>query len=190
VGEWGYVEGFCGIVKCRDLGIIMASVWPQFGLSLAFVWPLFEMGGYLMSFTQQLMQFVIKHWLMSSAFLGLLILLFIEEARSKGLGTQLSVQKAVDLINHEKAVVLDLRDKNAFKEGHIIDAINIPKADLDQNLNRIINFKQRPVIVVCPNGQQSVQVAQQLKKKGFEKAQALSKGIQGWKNESMPLKKS
>ena len=126
---------------------------------------------------------------MCGAFLALLILLFIEEARSKGLGTQLSVQKAVDLINHEQAVVLDLRDKSVFKDGHIIAAINIPKSDLDQNINRIVNFKQRPIIVICPNGQLSMQVAQQLKKKGFEKAQALSKGMQGWKNESMPVKK-
>jgi len=148
-----------------------------------------DIGGDHMTFTQQLIQFVMKHWLMSAAFLALLILLFIEEARSKGLGSQLSVQKAIDLINHEQALVLDLRDKNVFKEGHIIGAMNIPKADLDQNINRITNFKQRPIIVVCPNGQQSVQIAQQLKKKGFEKAQALSRGMQGWKSESMPVKK-
>ncbi len=142
-----------------------------------------------MAFTQQLLQFVIKHWVMCGALVLLLVLLFVEEARSKGFGSQLSVHKAVDLMNHEQAIVLDLRDKDTFKTGHIIDAINIPKADLEQKMNKIINFKTRPIIVVCPNGQQSTQVAAQLKKQGFEKIQALSKGMQAWKSESMPTRK-
>ncbi len=142
-----------------------------------------------MTFTQQLIQFATKHWLMCGAFVVLLVMLFIEEARSKGLGSQLSVQQAVDLMNHEQAVVLDLRDQVTFKAEHIVNAINIPKSNLEQSMNRLVNFKQRPIIVVCAAGQHSVQVAMQLRKQGFEKARALAKGIQGWKNESMPMKK-
>jgi len=143
-----------------------------------------------MTFTQQLIQFVMKHWLMCGAFVLLLVLLFIEEARAKGLGSQLSVQEAISLMNHEQAVVLDLRDKDAFKAGHIVDAMNIPKADIEQNINKIKAYKQRPLIVVCANGQQSMQVAAQLKKQGFEKVRALARGMQAWKNESMPVKES
>ncbi len=142
-----------------------------------------------MVFTQQLIQFVIKHWLMVGAFVILLVILFIEEARSKGLGASISAQKAVGLMNHEQAAVVDIRDRNLFKEGHIVNAMNIPKADLEQNMNKLNGFKTRPIIVVDANGQHAMTLTQQLKKQGFENVHALSRGMQVWKNESMPTKK-
>ena len=80
---------------------------------------------------QEFVSFITHHWLLSALFIVLLILLFVEEARSKGLLGQLSAQDLVGLINRESAVVIDIRNREAFQEGHIIGAINLPQTDLE-----------------------------------------------------------
>ena len=142
-----------------------------------------------MTFTQKLIQFVVNHWLLVGGFLILLILLFYEEARSKGMGSNVSVHEAINLINREDAIVVDIRESNAFSDGHIAKARNIPRDQVDQDLDKLKAFKARPVIVVCARGQFSMQVAAKLRKAGFEKAQSLQGGMQAWTNAAMPTKK-
>ncbi len=137
----------------------------------------------------QFIQFVIRHWLLSGAFLVVLILLIIEELKKRGLGSPVSPQAAVNLMNHEQAVVVDIRDKTAFSNSHIINAINIPQADLERGLNKLEKYKQRLLIVACTSGQKSQAVAVKLRKNGFEKACALAGGVNAWKNADLPLVK-
>ena len=142
-----------------------------------------------MAFTDKLIQFVTHHWVMVGAFLLVLILLFVDEARSKGVGKQISVHEAVDAINREDALVIDNRGTESFKEGHIAKARNIPSDQIDQSVNKLTAFKQRPIIVVCEKGQNSMSVANKLRKHGFENVRSLSGGMQAWKSASMPVKK-
>ncbi len=70
---------------------------------------------------QDIIQFAVHHWLLCGLFIVLLILLMLEEARSKGLLGQLGPQDLVQLINRESAVVVDIRNREAFKDGHIVE---------------------------------------------------------------------
>jgi rhodanese-related sulfurtransferase len=45
-------------------------------------------------------------------------------------GPALSPQQAINLVNSEGGVFVDLRDAAAFKQGHIVDAMHIPMAKL------------------------------------------------------------
>jgi len=138
---------------------------------------------------QDIIPFVIHHWFLCSIFIILLILLFIEEARVKGLFGQLSPQELVQLMNRESAVVLDIRNRDVFQEGHIVGAINIPQGDLDKDLTKLNKYKDRPIIIVCQMGQKAGEVAVKLKKQNFERVQVLSGGLNSWKNAQMPLVK-
>lgn len=141
-------------------------------------------------FFEQLTQFVTQHWLLSIAFVVVLLLVIFEEARSRaGGGNSLTPQKATYLINRENAVVVDIRDANAFHNGHIIGAINIPKEDVSNQLKRLEKYKKRPIIVVCTAGQTATQAANTLKKAGFEGAQCLTGGLNAWKAAEYPTVK-
>ncbi len=139
---------------------------------------------------EKLPAFIAHHWFLVACFVVAFILLIITEARSKGLGGgRVTPQQATILINRENAVVVDIRDANAFNAGHVVNAQNIPAAQLDQQMNRLEAFKQRSIILVCATGQKSLSVMATLKKRGFEKVFVLTGGMGAWKNASMPVVK-
>ena len=75
----------------------------------------------------KIIEFVIKHWPLVSAFVVVCILLFLEETKSQGgRSGQLTAANGTHLINREDAVVIDVRDFSAFREGHIVNTKNIP----------------------------------------------------------------
>lgn len=138
----------------------------------------------------QLIQFVIKHWILVAAFIVVMILIVIEEIRAQSAGGErLSATSAVQLMNREDAVVIDLRDANAFRDGHIVNAKNIALADFDRHIEKLNAYRNRPIILVDAMGLKTVSIAQRLKKEGFEKVMTLKGGIEAWKTDNMPLVK-
>lgn len=138
---------------------------------------------------QDIIQFVTHHWLLSGIFIILLILLLIEEARSKGLLGQIGPQELVQMINRESAVVVDIRNREAFQEGHIVGAVNFPQAELEKDFTKLSKYKDQPIVVVCAMGQKAGDVAIKLKKQNYQRVYALSGGMNAWKNAQMPLVK-
>lgn len=138
---------------------------------------------------QDILPFVVHHWLLSSTLIVLLLLLFIEEARAKGLLGQLSPQELVQLINRESAVVVDIRNRDAFQTGHIVGALNFPQAELEKNFDKLGKYKDRPIVIVCAMGQKAAEIAVKLTQQNFERVHVLSGGVNAWKNAQMPLVK-
>lgn len=140
---------------------------------------------------QKLWPFIMHHWILSAAFVLAVIVLIVLEARSKGVGgnTRLSVHQLTQLVNREQAVIVDIREAIVFNDGHIVNAVNIPLADVDQNIKRLEKDKQRPIVVVCAMGQKSLAVMNKLRKLGFEKVYVLTGGMAAWRNASMPVVK-
>ena len=135
-----------------------------------------------------LLPFLMQHWPIALLFVVVLIAIFSEEYRSHtGGGARLEPQQAVERMNHEDAVVLDLRNGEAFKKGHIINAINITANDLPANLTKLEKYKNKPLIVVCQNGTHSSKVVLQLKKQGFTQLYLVGGGIEAWKRDNLPL---
>ena len=65
------------------------------------------------------------------------------------------------------ALLIDVRTKKEFEEGHIKGAINIPY-DETNNLMTAIGFdKRRPVVVYCRSGNRSGKAKTELDKKGY-----------------------
>ena len=134
---------------------------------------------------EQLGQFITNHWQLWLAFIAVLALILFYELRSqKAKVGELSPQAAVDLINNEDAIVVDLRDKESFKTGHIIDAINAAAEDFDQQ--KMNKYKNKTLILVCASGLQSPATAAKIRTQGY-KPFVLGGGISAWKNADMPL---
>jgi rhodanese-related sulfurtransferase len=79
----------------------------------------------------------------------------------------LGMQPAPDykqLIN-DGAVILDVRTKAEYQQGHIRGSMNIPLQLLDHNLSKL--NKEKPVITCCASGMRSGSAKMILRSKGF-----------------------
>ncbi len=139
----------------------------------------------------KLFQFIANHWVMVSLFVIAFIWLIIEESRhqASGSGKRQSPQGVTHLINNEKAVVLDIRDQEAYKSGHLTKAINIALDDIEKSSKRLEKYKKRPIIITCDRGQKSSLAMNKLRKLGFTHLYILSGGISAWNSAGFPLVK-
>ena len=134
---------------------------------------------------EHLSQFITHHWQLWLLFTAILILTFLNELFIKNKkAKELSPQALVDLINQENAVVIDIRDLESFKKGHIIGSIHAVPADLNQK--KMDKYKNKSIVLVCTRGIQASTLASTLGTKECEPI-VLSGGITAWVNADLPL---
>jgi rhodanese-related sulfurtransferase len=134
----------------------------------------------------QIGQFILNHWELWLALIVILLFIFINELLSqKKRAKELSPAAVVELINHSDAVVIDLRDQETFRGGHIIDAICASADDFHQN--KMDKYKTKPLVLVCARGLQSSALATKLRTQGFTQPMVLSGGLTAWQTASLPL---
>ena len=127
--------------------------------------------------------------LIAVAFVSGAMLLLPLVRRGTG-GPFASPAEATLLINRQDALVLDVREAKAFGAGHIINAKNIPFAQLEARAGDLAKFKEKPVIVHCDNGSQAGAALALLKKQGFNSVFNLRGGFAAWKQAALPTDKS
>lgn len=138
---------------------------------------------------EQYLQFAANHWLLVSAFFVVLGALIWNLASGSGGKFNLGPTEATAKINHEEAVVIDVRSLNEFKDGHIINAENIPLNSLGNSLKRLEKYKSKPVIAVCKSGSRSASACATLRKAGFENVFNLRGGMMAWESANLPVKR-
>ena len=89
----------------------------------------------------QLIEFAGNHLILTSALFFILAMLVVNLMQGGGSKSVLPIQ-AVQLLNREDALVLDIRSTSDFDAGHIINARNIPLADLKPNLDDLKKLKE------------------------------------------------
>ena len=104
-------------------------------------------------------------------------------------GKGLSPTEATILINRRKAAVLDLRELEAYKAGHLPGAKHIDAAGLTAAIEKLKLDRNNPLILVCENGVQSRKATSEVKKLGFAEVASLDGGVQAWKAAALPLVK-
>jgi rhodanese-related sulfurtransferase len=136
---------------------------------------------------QQLIEFVTNHWELFLALVVIVALLLRSFLAESGGKDSVDPMGATELINHKDAVVIDVRPEAEFRDGHIINAVQVPMNQLGSQLDRLAKFKKRPVIVSCRSGSQSAAACRTLRKEGFEEVYNLKGGILAWKNANLPV---
>jgi rhodanese-related sulfurtransferase len=105
-------------------------------------------------------------------------------------GGSLTAQGAVQLINRERAVVIDLRDTEEFAAGHATGARNVPFDQLEQKLPGTVKNKSVPVLLMCASGARAQRALALAKKLGYEQAQVVAGGLKSWKDANLPIEKA
>jgi rhodanese-related sulfurtransferase len=123
----------------------------------------------------------------AAAILAVLAVVFELRARARG-SNAISPADAVLLAN-AGALLLDVRDGKDYEAGHIIEARNLPAAELAAKAETLKKYKEKPVIVYCDSGNASAAAARTLREAGFNKVVTLRGGLQSWRQENLPLVK-
>jgi rhodanese-related sulfurtransferase len=134
----------------------------------------------------QLIEFAGNHLVLVSAFFFILALLMVNLVQAGGSRSVIPVQ-AVQLFNREDALPLDIRSATDFEAGHIVNAKNIPAADLKTRLDELKKRKEKPVLVYCATGTTSTAAIKELSAAGFEHLYSLKGGIAAWRSDNLPL---
>jgi rhodanese-related sulfurtransferase len=136
---------------------------------------------------EHLGQFITNHWQLWSLFIVVLFLTFLNELfTQKKKAKELTPQAAIKLMNNENAVVIDLRDKESFKKGHIIDAVHATNEDFSEQ--KMDKYKNKSIILVCARGIVTPALAKKINTQGFQ-AIVLAGGMTAWQNSDLPLVK-
>jgi len=120
--------------------------------------------------------------------MALITLLIVTEFQRRGKKyNDIRPVEAIGLINHKNAVVFDVRPNDAFKKGHVTNAINIPLEELKSNPKKAAKYKNKPVIIYCNSGTTSMAACKILQEQGFELIHNMRGGITAWERDSYPV---
>lgn len=136
------------------------------------------------------MKFLLDNWMLISVALtsgALLLWPVISGGVSAG---SLSPADAVQRINREKAVMIDVGEPHEYAAGHAIGAKNVPFGQLEDKLPGLVKNKATPVIMVCPVGARAARAVGVAKKLGFEQAQSIAGGLRAWRDAGLPVEKA
>ena len=135
------------------------------------------------------MKFFIDNWmLIAVAFASGAMLIWPAVQGAAGGG--LTTANAVQLINRERAVVVDVCEAEEYAAGHVGGARNVPVGQLEQRLPEVVKNKTVPLILVCASGARANRALAVAKKLGYEKAHVLAGGLKAWKDANLPLEKA
>ncbi len=70
--------------------------------------------------------------------------------------------------NNTDFILIDVRSKQEYLEGHLISAINIPLYDIEKNIFNVVEDKNKIIIVYCSSGSRSLRAKEILKQLGFK----------------------
>jgi len=135
-------------------------------------------------------KFLLDNWMLISVALTSGVLLLWPVIAGGSRPGSLSPAAAVQLINREKAVVIDVGEPHEFAAGHVVGSKNLPFGQLEDKLSGLVKNKATPVIMVCPVGARAARAAGMAKKLGYEQAQSIAGGLKAWKDASLPLEKA
>lgn len=137
---------------------------------------------------QQFLEFVQHHASLFFA-LGVLVAMFLANEIHAAVagGKRLGPLEAVRLINDRDALVVDVRLPADFKKGHLLNALNLPLAKLEQQVGELGKDKSKPVVVYCALGGTAAEAAGKLRKLGYTEVYPLRGGINGWLGSNLPV---
>lgn len=132
----------------------------------------------------QFLMFLAAQWPLVGALLALIIVFMWNENRRAG--DSISVHQLTYQVNNANALIVDLREAKEFREGHVIDALNIPFAKIVDRMGEL--DKTRPLILVDKIGQHSASIGRTLKQAGFQVSR-LAGGMSEWTAANLPVVK-
>src|SRR5947209_13680314 len=83
--------------------------------------------------------------------------------------------------DRQEIVLVDVREKHEWNEGHITGAIHVPRGYLELQIEEAVPDKSKTVVLYCAGGVRSLMAGATLRQMGYENAISMSGGFGQWK---------
>lgn len=118
---------------------------------------------------------------------------FVKEARRHI--TEWDAESAAENLVTQAVLVIDVREPDEFRSGHIANAINIPRGTLEASADAttrhrhpdLCHAQDKTILLYCHSGGRSAMAAYVLKQMGFDHAYSLAGGLDCWEAEGLDL---
>jgi len=134
-------------------------------------------------------KFLVDNWYLIAVALvsgGLLLWPRLKAGSQAG---AVSPAEAVQLINRERAVLIDVCEPAEYAAAHAIGSKNVPLGSLESTGDLPKN-KALPLVLVCQSGARASRAVGILHKLGFQNARVLAGGLKAWREANLPVEKS
>ena len=136
------------------------------------------------------MQFAANNWYLILGIVMVLAMLVYAPLTQLRHGVRhVTSAEAIRLLNQEKGLLMDVREPDEYRTGHVPNAMNVPLSGLAGSFKQIEKYKSLPLIICCRTSQRSARAAVTLRKQGFAHVQVLAGGMVGWQRENLPVAK-
>jgi molybdopterin/thiamine biosynthesis adenylyltransferase/rhodanese-related sulfurtransferase len=97
---------------------------------------------------------------------------------------EVTAQQVNELLkkNGKSPVVLDVRESDEWRQGHLEGAIPLPRGFLEIKVESALPDKNAPIIAYCAGGVRSLLAAKAMKEMGYQNVSSMSGGYAAWKN--------
>jgi molybdopterin/thiamine biosynthesis adenylyltransferase/rhodanese-related sulfurtransferase len=92
------------------------------------------------------------------------------------------------LANGQDYLLLDVREREEYREGHLAGAVSLPRGFLEIRAEQSAPDKDRPIIAYCAGGTRSLLAGKQLKAMGYQNVVSMAGGYSAWKGAGYPWK--
>lgn len=97
---------------------------------------------------------------------------------------QITAKKAKEIMDSkEDSIILDVREKEEYDEGHIPGAVLLPYTDIENKAEQMLPDKEKLILVYCRTGRRSKIAAESLVKLGYTNIKEFG-GITDWPYET------
>jgi adenylyltransferase/sulfurtransferase len=87
----------------------------------------------------------------------------------------------------EAPVLLDVREKEEFRQGYVPGAVSLPRGFLEMRVEETVPDKAAPIVAYCAGGTRSLLAGRVLKELGYTNVVSMTGGFTAWKNKGLPV---
>jgi rhodanese-related sulfurtransferase len=104
--------------------------------------------------------------------------------------SEISPNEAAAKLQDRAAVIVDVREKDEWDEGHIPHAIHLSRGTIELEIEEKVPDPNAVIICHCGGGGRSALAAESLQKMGYKNVRSMAGGLKAWKAAGLPTTKN
>ena len=133
---------------------------------------------------QSFLELIAHYWLEGLVLVGVIVFFAIKKLSKffGGEAIEITAKQAIELIEQQEAILIDLAEKTVFEKGHILGAVSMPGITFINGSARLEDVS-KPIILLPMKGLFPMPVVQFIYSVGVTKLYLFKGSLNEWKKE-------